>query len=167
MVLLIDLEVASSTLRLKVTLILDVINHVGSDLGTSESASLYLNFWTSHQMNSSLSKAELCLAEATIKANLIKHLYQVAIELLRNEYILAARAVVICLEPRLDARTIENLLALAALNCVLGHVDTNSTYEGVSEFALALNSIISGELIALCLRHHEVYNARLNLLVEA
>jgi len=73
-ILLIDLKVACSTLRLIDTLILDVIDHVSSDLSTAKSAPLYLNLGTSHQMTAPLSEPKLCLAEATVKADLIKHL---------------------------------------------------------------------------------------------
>ena len=74
---------------------------------------------------------------------------------------------VVLFQPLLDARSVEDLFATAALNRVLSHVDANGANERISELALTLDSVIPGELVAVRLCHHEVDNARLYLQVES
>ena len=67
-------------------------------------------------MGSSLLESELFSAVLAGKADLIKHVDQVSIELLSQEWILALSAIGISLEPLVDASTVKDVLTVAALN---------------------------------------------------
>ena len=73
-------------------------------------------------MGASLGKSELLTAQFASEPDLVEHVRQVAIELIQHEGILALRAVLVAFEPHFNALSVEDLLAMAALDSLLGHI---------------------------------------------
>jgi len=117
-------------------------------------------------VGSTLLKSELFSAVLACKANLIKHVDQVSIELLPHKWILALSAIGISLQPLVDAAAIKDVLTVATLDCILSYTHADSANERIDEFAFTVDGIVPSQFVTACMGHQPIYYLRLHVCHE-
>lgn len=117
-------------------------------------------------MGSSLLESELFSAVLAGKADLIKHVYQVSIELLPQEWILALSAIGISLEPLIDTPAVKDVLTVATLNRILSYAHADCAYERINEFAFTSNRVVPSQFVSACMGHQPIDDLRLHVCHE-
>jgi hypothetical protein len=161
--LLVDFEVTSTALKLSFAVVLDVIHHCAGYVRATERALIDAQCRAFHQVETTLLKAELTFAELADESDLIKHIDEISVQLLWLEDFLAVCAVGAGLKPLFNTLSVKYLLALNALDSVLGDVEAYLADERIYELSLTFKRVYFAKLVSSSLCNHEIDDLSFNL----
>ena len=120
MILRVESEVARAALWLPLTLVPQVVRHGRRHTGAPERTSVQFDARACEQVHAALGESELVATELAVEANESEHVRQVGVQALQLERRLTRGAVRVALQPALNTLPVEDLLAVATLDGVLG-----------------------------------------------